>query len=87
VQTVCSTAGLSSAMAFLQVVSGMALGAGPLYYAGVAGSAAHLFWQVNTVQLEEPADCLEKFKSNAHLGVPLFLGTVADRLFAVAPSM
>lgn len=75
-------AGLAAAMCALQACSGVALGAGPLYFAGVAGSAAHALWQVRTVDLDAPADCLAKFKSNAWLPAPLMAGIVSDRWLA-----
>lgn len=66
-------------MGALQACSGTALGAGPLFYAGVAAATGHAVWQVHTVDLDVPAQCLAKFKSNAALGALLTAGTVADR--------
>ncbi|VDD92552.1 unnamed protein product [Enterobius vermicularis] len=34
------------------------------YYLGLAGTAAHLGWQIGTLKIDEPADCWSKFKSN-----------------------
>ncbi|KAK4534815.1 hypothetical protein CDCA_CDCA03G0840 [Cyanidium caldarium] len=47
------------------------------YYAGVAGATAHLVWQIATVRLNEPADCMRKFISNQWTGALLFAGIVA----------
>ena len=67
-------------MAALQVAAGMTLGAGPLYYCGVAGSAAHAAWQIADVKLDLPADCLAKFKSNFYMGGIFMLAAMCDRL-------
>lgn len=67
-------------MAALQGAAGIALGAGPFYYCGVAGGAAHALWQIVDVKLDVPADCLAKFKSNFYLGGIFAAGAVCDRL-------
>ncbi|WP_299378352.1 4-hydroxybenzoate octaprenyltransferase [uncultured Kiloniella sp.] len=38
------------------------------FWLGIAGLASHFFWQVTTVQIDDPADCLNKFKSNRNIG-------------------
>jgi 4-hydroxybenzoate polyprenyltransferase len=49
---------------------------GPLFYVvGVGGAAAHLAWQVNTVDLDSFSSCLAKFRSNRDLGALVLLGT------------
>lgn len=75
-------AGFAAAAAGLQVASGVALGAGLPYYLGVAGGLAHLTWQVSTVDLNVPADCLNKFKSNVGYGAIVTTGIVLDKLSA-----
>ena len=67
-------------MAALQVAAGVTLGAGPLYYCGVAGSAAHAAWQIADVKLDVAADCLAKFRSNFYLGGIFAVGAVCDRI-------
>jgi 4-hydroxybenzoate polyprenyltransferase len=47
---------------------------------GVAGVALHLFWQVLTVDLDDPADCLAKFRSNCWIGWILLIGIVGGQL-------
>lgn len=73
-------AGFGAASTALLAAAGAATGAGPAYYAGVAACAAHLGWQVGTVDLDSPADCHAKFVSNAWFGALLFSGILADRL-------
>ena len=54
------------------------------FYAGVAGAASHLFWQIRTVDLDDPEDCAAKFRSNATYGGLVFLSAVAGKAFAGA---
>jgi len=50
-----------------------------LYYLSVAGVAAHLAWQISTVDLNS-SDCNSKFRSNKWLGLLLFAGIVGSTL-------
>ena len=50
------------------------------YYAGVAAAAAHLGWQVGTVDLDDADDCMAKFRSNFWYGLVVCAGIVTDRL-------
>ena len=52
------------------------------FYAGVAGAASHLFWQIRTVDLDDPEDCAAKFRSNAAYGAMVFASAVAGKAFA-----
>nr|CDJ94315.1 UbiA prenyltransferase domain containing protein [Haemonchus contortus] len=47
------------------------------YYVALAGTAAHLAWQVGTVNINDSNDCWKKFKSNQWMGAILFAGIVA----------
>jgi 4-hydroxybenzoate polyprenyltransferase len=47
---------------------------------GLGIVAAHLGWQVAAVKIDDPSDCLAKFKSNRIVGWALFLGLVAGTL-------
>jgi 4-hydroxybenzoate polyprenyltransferase len=49
---------------------------------GLALAAAHLAWQAHTVNFDDPADCLRKFKSNRVVGWLLFLGVIFGRAMA-----
>ncbi len=46
----------------------------------VAAVALHLTWQILTVELDDPADCLAKFRSNRWIGWILLVGIVAGQL-------
>lgn len=61
-------------------VAGHAMGAGPIYYAvSCLGTAAHLAWQVITVDLDSRADCWAKFKANGFVaGTLVWLGIAGN---------
>jgi 4-hydroxybenzoate polyprenyltransferase len=52
------------------------------FYALLAAGAAQLLWQARVVALDQPADCLAKFKSNRLFGWLLLAGIVAGQLVA-----
>jgi 4-hydroxybenzoate polyprenyltransferase len=51
-----------------------------IYYAGLVLIALHFAWQIIFVKPDDPADCLAKFKSNAHIGLLLTAAIVAAHL-------
>ena len=53
----------------LLAASGAAAGLGWGFYAGLAVAAAHLFWQACTVDIDDPQDCLAKFRANRDTGL------------------
>ncbi|WP_108658552.1 4-hydroxybenzoate octaprenyltransferase [Acuticoccus kandeliae] len=55
-------------------------GAGALGYLGLAAFAVHLGVQITRVSTEDPASCLDAFRSNRWAGWLLFAGLVADSL-------
>ena len=56
-------------------------GAGLLAYLGLASAAAHMIWQVRTLDIDDGDVCLMVFRSNEYFGWILFSGLVADALF------
>ncbi|MET1027767.1 MAG: 4-hydroxybenzoate octaprenyltransferase [Dongiaceae bacterium] len=51
-------------------------------YLGLIAVAIHLAWQLLAVDLDQPKDCLAKFRSNRYLGLLLLIGIVAGRWVA-----
>lgn len=49
-------------------------------FAALAGVLAHLLWQLRSVDLDDPVDCLAKFRSNRFIGWILLFGIVIDRM-------
>jgi len=50
------------------------------YFFALAVVTAHFAWQTMTVDLNDPKDCLAKFRSNRHVGLLIFIGIVIGRL-------
>jgi 4-hydroxybenzoate polyprenyltransferase len=55
-------------------------GLGWPFWAALALVAVHLFWQAARVRLDDPWDCLVKFRANRFVGWLLLLGVVAAKL-------
>jgi len=50
------------------------------YYIALLMTSSHLFWQVYTVNLSDPNDCGNKFRSNRTLGFVLLSGILLSTL-------
>lgn len=61
-------------------IAGWLAGAQNLFYAGLALAAAHFYWQVRTLDIDTPANCLVRFKSNRTIGVIIFFAICAELL-------
>ncbi|ODN80924.1 4-hydroxybenzoate polyprenyl transferase, variant [Cryptococcus amylolentus CBS 6039] len=71
--------GLYATFVSLLAFTGHMAGLGPLYYLiSCGGAAAHLAWQVLTVNFDSRPDCWKKFSSNGYLGGLIWLGVAAD---------
>ncbi len=53
-------------------LAGWAADLGPLFLAGLALAAVQLAWQAGKVDIDDPEDCLTKFRSNTWFGWLLF---------------
>jgi 4-hydroxybenzoate polyprenyltransferase len=58
--------------------SGWLVGAGIWFFAGLLAAAAHLAWQVATLDVDDPANCIERFRSNHGFGAIVFVAIVLD---------
>ncbi|MFM9940388.1 MAG: 4-hydroxybenzoate octaprenyltransferase [Hyphomicrobiaceae bacterium] len=56
-------------------------GAGALTYFALAAIAAHCTWQVATLDIAKPDNCLLRFKSNRFVGWILLAGLMLDAVF------
>jgi 4-hydroxybenzoate polyprenyltransferase len=64
--------------------SGWIVGAGIIFYCGLVAASAHLIWQVATLDIDNPQNCLERFRSNHSFGAIVFLAIALDAiLFAL----
>ena len=57
-----------------------AAGLGLFAWLALIAVAGHLAWQIATVDFDNPADCLAKFRSNRWLGWILLIGIILGRL-------
>jgi 4-hydroxybenzoate polyprenyltransferase len=59
-------------------------GAGWMAWLGLAAFAVHLVWQIERLEIGDPALCLRIFKSNRDAGLLLFAGLLADAMLRAA---
>ncbi len=72
-------------LALALFATAFALAALPLLaYLGLAAAAAHMAFQIRTLDIDDPDQCLRLFKSNSTIGWLTFLGIVAGGLWAAA---
>jgi 4-hydroxybenzoate polyprenyltransferase len=64
----------------LLAVAGAMAGLTWPFYVAMAAASGHLAWQVKALKLDDPKDCLAKFKSNRDVGIIILIGIVAGRL-------
>jgi 4-hydroxybenzoate polyprenyltransferase len=57
--------------------AGQLAGLGAAFWIGLAAAAVQLAWQAARVEIDSPADCLAKFRSNRAVGWMIFAGIVA----------
>jgi 4-hydroxybenzoate polyprenyltransferase len=74
--------GFYAVMVALLAAVGWTAGAGWPFYLGVAALAAHLAWQIATLDIDAPRNCLARFKSNRDAGALLFAGILLSAVLA-----
>jgi 4-hydroxybenzoate polyprenyltransferase len=62
------------------VLAGWFAGLSWAFYALFVLVLAHLAWQVARVDIDDPNDCLAKFRANRELGILLMLAIVAGKI-------
>ena len=69
--------GFYAVAAVLMLAAGLTAGLGWPFVVAMAAVAAHFAWQVKTVDIDDPANCLVRFKSNRYVGWLLLAGIIA----------
>src|SRR5205085_5339756 len=64
-------------------LSGAAAGAGAVFVIGCVLFGAHLGWQIERLDIDDPDLCLRVFKSNRDAGLILFAALTGDALYAL----
>src|SRR3954454_23109049 len=62
-------------------LSSAAAGAGPVFVIGCVLFGAHLGWQIERLDIDDPDLCLRLFKSNRDAGLILFAALIGDALY------
>ncbi len=53
---------------------------GPLFHAGLALAAGHFVWQIRSLDIDDPANCLRLFRSNIGFGWIVFAAIIVGQL-------
>jgi 4-hydroxybenzoate polyprenyltransferase len=71
------------ALAWLGITAaGMLAGAEIVFLLGMGAAGAHLFWQVATLNIDDPENCLARFRSNRDFGAIVFAAILLDMFLA-----
>ncbi len=70
--------GFYAAAVTLWLISGFMAGAHLIFVTAVVLVSLQLSWQVVTLDVNDPLNCLRRFRSNRDVGIALFLGLVTD---------
>jgi 4-hydroxybenzoate polyprenyltransferase len=62
----------------LWLLAGALAGMHLIYYLALTLVFLQMSWQVSTLDINDPANCLRRFRSNRDVGIAVFLGLVAD---------
>jgi 4-hydroxybenzoate polyprenyltransferase len=66
----------------LWTIAGFLGGAHLVFFLTLALVGLQLSWQVSTLDVNDPKNCLRRFRSNRDVGFALFLGLAADTLLS-----
>ncbi len=70
--------GFFGAAVLLIALAGHMAGAGWVFMAGIAIASLHPIWQIVTLDVNDPANCLRRFRSNRDFGALVFAALIAD---------
>lgn len=76
--TVSYVGGLYLAAVALWLLAGAMAGTHLIYYLALTLVFLQMSWQVSTLDIDNPSNCLRRFRSNRDVGIAVFLGLVAD---------
>jgi 4-hydroxybenzoate polyprenyltransferase len=64
------------------LLAGLLAGAGAVFVAGMGVAGVQLAWQVMTLDIDNPDNCLARFRSNRDFGLLIFVAIVFDMALA-----
>ena len=65
----------------LLALAGTMVGMGWLFYLGLLPVAAHFAWQIMTLDIDDPDNCLARFRSNREAGLLVMIALLAGKVF------
>jgi len=74
--------GLYTAAVVLWAIAGFLAGAHLIFFFAAALVSLQMSWQVTTLDTDDAANCLRRFRSNRDVGAVLFLALVADMVLS-----
>jgi 4-hydroxybenzoate polyprenyltransferase len=74
--------GLYAGAVVLWLLAGLFAGTHLIYFAAVVLASLQMAWQVMTLDIADPQNCLRRFRSNRDVGLVIFLGLVADTVLS-----
>ena len=66
----------------LWIAAGFFAGAHLVFFFGVALIGLQMAWQVSTLDIDDPENCLRRFRANRDVGAAIFVALVADTLIS-----
>jgi 4-hydroxybenzoate polyprenyltransferase len=70
--------GLYAGAVALWLAAGFLAGTHLIYFTAIVLASLQMAWQVMTLDIADPQNCLRRFRSNRDVGMVIFLGLVAD---------
>jgi 4-hydroxybenzoate polyprenyltransferase len=70
--------GLYAGAILLWLAAGFLAGTHLIYFTAIVLASLQMAWQVMTLDVRNPQNCLRRFRSNRDVGMVIFLGLVAD---------
>jgi 4-hydroxybenzoate polyprenyltransferase len=61
-------------------IAGMSVDIGFLFYVALLPVAAHFAWQIRTLDIDDPENCLARFRSNREAGLLVMLALLAGKI-------
>lgn len=62
-------------------ISGWLIGANLIFFTSIGLASLHASWQITTLNIDNPANCLIRFRSNGLFGLIILVGFIADLAF------
>lgn len=62
------------------LIAAMGRGVNLLFYVIIAFTTYYLYWQTSTLDIHNPKDCGDKFRSNVHIGLMIWIGALLGKI-------